>query len=165
MSNTLKESDKKREENEIVGLLPPIKSMVCFLVVTVLLALGTAFTGSTVLSKYFNFTPEWLLGSLAFIGIIFCIINFRVTRGSFLCAKILQYYTLFLAAACLPAFVIVEEPYYPFYFINIFLMLITFYLISSKTYWKLVQYQHDHFADIKEAREEVEKILNAKAKQ
>mgnify|MGYP007002578333 FL=1 len=156
-------SNNKKDENEVVGLLPPIKSLICFLIVTILLILGTAFSGSTVLSGYFDLTPEWLMGSLSLVIIVFCIVNFRVTRGSFLCAKVLQYYAFFLAAVCLPAFVIVEEPNYLFYFINIFMMLIAFYLLSGKTYRKLVQYQHDHFADIKEAREEIKQMLNAKA--
>jgi len=34
-----------------------------------------------------------------------------------------------------------------------------FFLISGKTYQKLVQYQYDFFEDIKEAREIVEKEM------
>ncbi|WDE02569.1 hypothetical protein [Thalassomonas actiniarum] len=58
-----------------------------------------------------------------------------------------------------------DEPDYLTYLINIFMMPVVFYLLSGKTYRKLVQYQHDHFTYIKEAREEIEKILSARSQQ
>jgi len=143
-------------------LLPPMKLMGRFLLVTMLLTIGSATSSIIVFEQYFNVSPGLMFALLGIISVIFCLVNFRVTRGSFFCAKLLQYYSLFLAAVCLPAFILVDDPYYLFYFINIFMMLITFYLITGNAYWEFVKYQHEHFADIKEAREEIEKIINGK---
>ncbi|WDE06032.1 hypothetical protein SG34_003630 [Thalassomonas viridans] len=133
-----------------------------FLLVTMLLTIGSATSSIIVFDQYFNVSPGLMFTLLGIVSVVFCLVNFRVTRGSFFCAKILQYYSLFLAAVCLPAFVIVDNPYYLFYFINIFMMLATFYLITGNAYREFVKYQHEHFADIKEAREEIEKIINGK---
>lgn len=143
-------------------MLPPMKLMGRFLLVTMLLTIGSATSSIIVFEQYFNVSPGLMFALLGIISVIFCLVNFRVTRGSFFCAKLLQYYSLFLAAVCLPAFILVDDPYYLFYFINIFMMLITFYLITGNAYWEFVKYQHEHFADIKEAREEIEKIINGK---
>ena len=154
------------KDDEIVGLLPPKKSLACFLLVTVLLLAGTALSGNTVLQEYFSVSPKWLMGSLSVITIIFCLVNFQVSRGSFACTKVLKYYALFLAIICIPSFFIVDKPdYFKLSLGNISISLFAFYLISGKTYKKLVQYQNDFFSDIKAARETAEKILNESLKQ
>jgi len=145
------------QEDKVNLFFPPWKLMGTFLLVTMMLILGTASVGSIVFHFYLQLSPEWIMGILFSITIIFCIVNFRVTRGSFLCAKILKYYSLFLACICIPSVLIID--YYIFSFITIFSMLGAFYLLSSPTYLKLVQYQFDFFEDIKEARETVEKEL------
>ena len=91
-----------------VLLLPPWKLLIRFLLVTILLLLGTAYSGMTLLTQYLNTSPEWLLGILFSAGIAFCLINFKVSQGSFFCANILKFYALFLAVICLPTFIILE---------------------------------------------------------
>lgn len=145
-------------KEELVNLLfPPWKLMRRFLVVTIMLILGTAFSGGIVFNLYLQVTPEWEMGVLFSIILVFCLVNFRVTRGSFLCAKILKYYALFLACICIPSLLMGKDSL--FSFLTVFMMLGTFYLISSKRYQQLVQYQFDFFEDIKEARAAVEKEI------
>ncbi|WDE11233.1 hypothetical protein [Thalassomonas haliotis] len=155
---------KNKKDDEVVGLLPPMRLMGRFLLVTMLLTIGTATSSIIVFDQYFDVSPELMFALLSIVSVIFCVVNFRVSRGSFFCARTLQYYTLFLTGACLPAFVLVDEPDYIFYFINIFMMLFTFYLITGKAYGEFVKYQHEHFADIREARGEIEKIITGKNK-
>ena len=143
---------------ELVNLLfPPWRLMRRFLLVTMMLMLGTAFGLAISFNLYLQLTPEWEVGILFSIGLAFCLTNFRVTRGSFFCAMLLKYYALLLACVCIPSLLIDTD--YLFTFMTIFLMLSAFYLISGKTYQKFVQYQHDFFEDIKEAREAIKKEL------
>tara|TARA_R110002050_G_scaffold189455_12_gene324037 strand:- start:1494 stop:1976 length:483 start_codon:yes stop_codon:yes gene_type:complete len=150
-----------RDEEEKVNLLfPPWKLMRRFLLVIMLLMIGTGLSGAMFLLEYFDTKPEWLVGIMFCVSIIFCLVNFHVTRGSFLCAKILKYYSLCLIIICLPLLVMIDgEKYYILLSLNFFALISAFYLISGKTYQKLVQYQLDFFDDIKEAREAVEKEI------
>ncbi|MBU2972028.1 hypothetical protein KO527_22070 [Pseudoalteromonas sp. C2R02] len=147
----------KDEEEKGSLLFPPWRLMGRFLLVTMMLIAGTAFSGITIFSYYMELTLKWQIGILFSTIGVFCIVNFRVTRGSFFCANILKYYALILACVCIPALLIEQD--YLFTLFTVFLMLSAFYLISGKTYQKLVQYQHDFFEDIKEAREIVEKEM------
>ena len=147
-----------RDEEEKVNLLfPPWKLMRRFLLVTMILILGIAFSGGIVFNLYIQLTPEWEIGILFSTTVIFCIVNFRVTRGSFFCASILKYYALFLA--CISIYSLLMGSEMIFSLINTALTFIAFFLISGKTYQKLVQYQLDFLDDIKEAREAVEKEI------
>ena len=85
---------------EIFLLFPPWKLLRRFLLVTVILLIGTVYSGMTLLTQYFDTSPEWLLGILFSVGIMFCLLNFKVSQGSFLCAKLLKYDALFLAFIC-----------------------------------------------------------------
>ena len=106
-------------------LFPPWKLLRRFLLVTIILLLGMVYSGMTLLTQYFNTSPEWLLGILFSVGITFCLINFKVSQGSFFCANILKFYALSLAVICLPAFIILEgNGYYIATVINIALSLI-----------------------------------------
>lgn len=145
------------EEEKVNLLFPPWKLMGRFLLVTMILILGTAFSGGIVFKFFIQLAPEWEMGILFSIVVVFCIVNFRVTRGSFFCANILKYYALFLA--CINILSLLMDSDNIFSLINTTLMLVTFFLISGKTYQKLVQYQLDFFDDIKEAKEAVEKEL------
>jgi len=146
-----------KEEEKGSLLFPPWRLMGRFLLVTMMLIAGTAFSGITIFSFYLDLTLKWQMGILFLTIGVFCIVNFRVTRGSFLCANILKYYALILACVCIPALLIEQD--YLFTLFTVFLMLSVFYLISGETYQKLVQYQHDFFEDIKEVREIVEKEM------
>ncbi len=147
----------KGEEEKVNFLFPPWKLMGRFLLVTMMLILGTAFSGGTVFNLYIQLTPEWEIGILFSTIVIFCIVNFRVTRGSFFCANILKYYALSLACISLPSLLI--DGFNIFVLLNVILTLTAFSLISGETYQKLVQYQLDFFDDIKEAKEAVEKEI------
>lgn len=147
----------KDEEEKVNLLFPPWKLMGRFLLVTMLLILGTAFSGGMVFNIYIQLTPEWEVGVLFLTIVIFCIVNFRVTRGSFICAHILKYYAIFLACINISSLLMGNDKI--FTLINTALTLIAFFLISGETYQKLVQYQLDFFDDIKEAKEAVEKEI------
>ena len=147
----------KDEEEKGSLLFPPWRLMGRFLLVTMMLIAGTAFSGITIFSYYLELTLKWQIGILFLTIGVFCIVNFRVTRGSFLCANILKYYALILACVCIPSLLLDQD--YFFTLFTVFLMLSAYYFISGKTYQKLVQYQHDFFEDIKEARELVEKEM------
>ncbi|MDO6463125.1 hypothetical protein [Pseudoalteromonas carrageenovora] len=148
------------KNDEVFLLFPPWKLLRRFLLVTVLLLLGTVYSGMTVLTQYFDTDPEWLLGILFSAGIAFCLINFKVSQGSFFCANILKFYALFLAVICLPSFIILEgNGYYIATVINVAFMLLSFYLIKGEKYQGLVKYQYDFFKDIKDARAAVGKEM------
>ena len=145
---------------QIFLLFPPWKLLRRFLLVTIILLLGTVYSGMTLLTQYFDTSPEWLLGILFSVGIMFCFFNFKVSQGSLLCAKILKYYALFLALICLPSFMILEGSGYHIATVtNIAFMLLSFYLIKGKKYQGLIKYQYNFFKDIKDARAAVEKEM------
>ncbi|MGO3785363.1 hypothetical protein NDQ71_23335 [Pseudoalteromonas sp. KG3] len=145
---------------EIFLLFPPWKLLRRFLLVTIILLLGTVYSGMTLLTQYFDASPEWLLGILFSVGIMFCLINFKVSQGSFLCANILKYYAVFLALICLPSFIILEGSSYHIATVtNIAFMLLSFYLIKGNKYQGLIKYQYNFFKDIKDARAAVEKEI------
>ncbi|MBB1306430.1 hypothetical protein [Pseudoalteromonas sp. SR43-5] len=136
-----------------VLLLPPWKLLIRFLLVTILLLLGTAYSGMTLLTQYLNTSPEWLLGILFSVGVVFCLLNFKASRGSFICTNILKYYALFLAFICLPSFFVIEgNGYHTASAINMALMLFSFFLIKGQKYQELIQYQYNFFKDIKSSR-------------
>ncbi|KPH91557.1 hypothetical protein CWB58_03075 [Pseudoalteromonas sp. S201] len=148
------------KNEEVFLLFPPWKLLRRFLLVTVILLIGTVYSGMTLLTQYFDTSPEWLLGILFSVGIMFCLLNFKVSQGSFLCAKLLKYYALFLALICLPSFIILEgNGYHIATVTNIAFMLLSFYLIKGNKYQGLIKYQYNFFKDIKDARAAVEKEI------
>jgi len=96
----------KDEEEKGSLLFPPWKLMGRFLLVTMILMLTTGISFGIVVHFYIKLTPEWAVCILFLVAMTFFIINFRVTRGSFLCANILKYYALFLVFISLPAVLI-----------------------------------------------------------
>ncbi|MEL0631138.1 hypothetical protein V6237_00030 [Pseudoalteromonas carrageenovora] len=148
------------KSNDIFLLFPPWKLLSRFLLVTVLLLLGTVYSGMTVLTQYFDTEPEWLLGILFSAGIAFCFINFRVSQGSFFCANILKFYALFLVVICMPSFIILEmSGYHIATVINIAFMLLSSFLIKGDKYQGLIKYQYNFFKNIKDTRLAVEKEI------
>jgi len=148
-------------------LFPPWRLLRRFLFVTMLLILGTGAVIGIVFNTYFQVDPRWEFASLFPLTVFFCFLNFRVTRGSFLCANILKYYALTLVCICLPTIIFMKEASagYVLYFITILMLLSAFYLISGQTYQKLIQYQYEFFEDIKEIKENIEKELKMAEKQ
>ena len=148
------------KNEEVFLLFPSWKLLRRFLLVTVILLIGTVYSGMTLLTQYFDTSPEWLLGILFSVGIMFCLLNFKVSQGSFLCAKLLKYYALFLALICLLSFIILEgNGYHIATVTNIAFMLLSFYLIKGNKYQGLIKYQYNFFKDIKDARAAVEKEI------
>ena len=107
-----------------------------------------------------------MVGILFSASILFCLVNFQVTRGSFLCAKVLKYYAIGLALICLPSLFIVDSSGKLYFsIINLMLLLRASYLISEKKYQNLIQFQKDFFDDLNEAKMAVEREMNQKPKQ
>lgn len=148
------------QEEKVFLLFPPWKLMVRFLLVTMLIVIGTAFSGLMVFLKYFDVSPSWLIGVGFSVIVVFSLINFSVIRGSFFCSRILKYYTLFLIAICIPLLIIVvDRNYYLLVLLNFVVLISAVYLISGKTYQKFVQYQNNFFKEIKETKKAVENEL------
>jgi len=155
-------SDK---EDKACSSYPPWKLMRVFLLVTILIILGTAVFGSTLFNMYLYDEPRIVAVGLFTLIILFCVINVGVTRGSFLCATILKYYALFLFFSSLWGLSGAENNiHYIISFINIVAMFGAFYLISGKSYQELVKYKHDFFEDIKETRRVIEQQLAVSTK-
>jgi len=161
-------SNEPNEDKEELGslLFPPWRLMRRFLFVTMLLMIGTGTAFGLVFNIYIQVPPELEVGSLLPLTIFFCLLNFRVTRGAFFCAKILKYYAFCLACICIPALFFMKggNAGYVLSFITFFTLFSASYLISGKTYQKFIQYQYDFFEDIKEARETIKKELKAAEK-
>ncbi|AVT46310.1 MULTISPECIES: hypothetical protein [Shewanella] len=155
----------KNKDDEIVGFFPTKKWIAVFLVVTMLLTLATAISCITVFSMHLDVGPEWMVGILSFMAILFSMINFGVTRGSFVCWKVLEYYALLLSIISIPSLLMAKTAdLLMFFSINSLMLFSAFYLIRSHSYQKLVQYQFDHFSDIKEAKEAVEEEMKRNRK-
>jgi len=152
-----------KDEEQLVNLLfPPWKLMARFLLVTMLLITGTGLSGTLLFISYFNGNPERLIGTLFIGSIVFCIINFLVTRGVFICSKILKYYALCLIILSITLLLEINSMnYFILLSIDLIILLSAFYLISGKTYQKFVQYQFDFFEDIKEAKRIIDKEIAA----
>ena len=145
-------------------LFPPWGLVTRFIFVTILLLLGTVYSGMTLLTQYLNTTPEWLLGILFSVGVLFCLLNFKASRGSFFCTNILKYYALFLAFICLPSFFVIEgNGYHIASAINMALMLFSFLLIKGQKYQELIQYQYNFFKDIKNSRLAIKNEITKRA--
>ncbi|PIW60316.1 hypothetical protein [Shewanella sp. CG12_big_fil_rev_8_21_14_0_65_47_15] len=155
----------KNKDDEIVGFFPPKRLIAVFLVVTMLLTLGTAMSCITVFSIHLDLGPEWMVGIISFIVILFSMINFGVTRGSFVCWKVLEYYALLLSLISIPSLLMAKTAYLLMFFaINSLMLFSAFYLIRSHSYKKLVQYQFNHFSDVKEVKEAVEEEMKRNRK-
>ena len=148
------------KDDEIVGFFPRKRLVISFLVVTMMLTFGTGLSVITVCNIYIEPEPKTVFGALMFASIIFCLLNFQVTRGSFVCAKVLRYYSVALALICIPTLFLADIDIEQIYSVaNIVMLFGAFCLMGGKTYQEFVRYQCNFFADIKEAREEVEKEM------
>lgn len=156
----------KNKHEEVVSFFPQKRLISRFLAVTMLLMFGTAISLITIFNTYLSVSPGVMVGILSFTSVVFCLINFQVTRGSFLCANILKYYSLILILICFPSLFIGDSTgKLIFSLLNTVLLLSSWYLISSKNYQSLIQFQKDYFDDLREAHEAVEHELNKNRKQ
>ncbi|WP_303509263.1 hypothetical protein [Agarivorans sp. 1_MG-2023] len=159
---------KNMDREEVISWFPPLASTLCFLLVTLLTMI---FFGSSMGNwGMLNIAPELVWGVGAILMVIFCVINFRITRGSFRCKRLLQLYVLTVIIVSLPLWL----TYDPFAdkvrsLLQVFTLvcgLLVLKLTSSKTYLAFIQFQYDAQQSLKAAKLEVEqemqKILKSK---
>ena len=156
-------TEKNLNDEEVISWFPPLASTLCFLLVTLLMMIFFGFTmGSW---GMLDIAPELIVGAGAIFMVIFCVINFRITRGSFRCKKLLQLYVLTVIVLSLSLWL----TYDPFEdkvqaLLQVFTLvcgLLVLKLTSSKTYQALIQFQHDAQQSLKAAKLEVEQEMQA----
>ncbi|GDY25098.1 hypothetical protein AHAT_09880 [Agarivorans sp. Toyoura001] len=110
-----------------------------------------------------DIAPELVWGAGVILMVIFCVINFRITRGSFRCKRLLQLYVLTV--------IILSQllwlTYDPFAdkvraLLQVFTLvcgLLVLKLTFSKTYLAFIQFQHDAQLSLKAAKLEVEQEI------
>ena len=156
---------KNNKDNEALEVFPRKRLMGSFLAVTMMLIFGIALS-VIVCQIYFNPGPEAVFGFIVVATIVFSIVNFKVTRGSFLCAKILRYCALFMALICIPGLFLAETiGVRMLCYSNVVMLFGVFYLIGGKTYQEMVQNRHDFCEEMIEFREAIEKEMKRSSRQ
>lgn len=161
-------TEKNLNDEEVISWFPPLDSTFRFLLVTLL---SMIFLGSSVGNwGMLDIAPELVWGIGAISMLIFCVVNFRITRGSFRCKKLLQLYVLTVIILSLSLWL----TYDPFEdkvraLLQVFTLvcgLLVLKLISSKTYLAFIQFQHDSQQSLKaamlEAEQEIQEIQKSK---
>jgi hypothetical protein len=153
----MKRQTKKKSDDDIVGLFPPMKSIAAFLAATLSMILSIALLNLLIFDFYFEMKIEHVLMYLFTTTIIFSGVNFAVVRGSFFAVKVLQWYFCILFIIFLPTvFLIVEKVTFIYaYLLAVVFLLMSLYLLQSKYYQSFVEYQFDALEDIKEVRAEI----------
>ncbi|MGI2114729.1 hypothetical protein ACRN9G_14185 [Shewanella frigidimarina] len=153
----MKRQTKKKSDNDIVGLFPPMKSIAAFLAATLSMILSIALLNQLIFDFYFEMKIEHVLMYLFTTTIIFSGVNFAVVRGSFFAVKVLQWYFCILFIIFLPTvFLIVEKVTFIYaYLLAVVFLFMSLYLLQSKYYQIFVEYQFDALEDIKEVRAEI----------
>ncbi|MDO6683865.1 MULTISPECIES: hypothetical protein [unclassified Agarivorans] len=154
-------TEKNLNDEELISWFPPLASTLCFLLVTLLTMI---FFGSSMGNwGMLDIAPELVWGVGAIFMVIFCVINFRITRGSFRCKKLLQLYVLTVIIVSLPLWL----TYDPFEdkvraLLQVFTLvcgLLVLKLTSSKTYQAFIQFQYDAQQSLKAVKLEVEQEI------
>lgn len=165
---------KNNKNDEVVDLLtmiwlgkwPSKRLMASFLVVTMMLIFGAAQSLIIVFQIYFKASPGAMIITGWLIIIIFILLNFKVTRGSFLCARILRFYALALAMICLPGLFLAETMVERIIcYSGVVVLFGAFYLIGGKTYQEMVQNRYDFCAEMMALRAAIEKEMERSASQ
>tara|TARA_R110000868_G_scaffold323429_1_gene584370 strand:+ start:534 stop:1040 length:507 start_codon:yes stop_codon:yes gene_type:complete len=153
----MKRQTKKKSDDDIVGLFPPMKSIAAFLAATLSMILSIALLNLLIFDFYFEMKIEHVLMYLFTTTIIFSGVNFAVVRGSFFAVKVLQWYFCILFIIFLPTvFLIAEQATFIYaYLLAVVFLLMSLYLLQSKYYQIFVEYQFDALEDIKEVRAEI----------
>ncbi|WP_394497511.1 hypothetical protein [Shewanella sp. ENK2] len=159
----MKPSNAPKSDNDIVGLLPPTKSILAFLLSTMSMLFSIGTLNYIILRFYLNFSIEGELLYLLVTTIIFCGFNFAVTRGSFFAATMFKYYLTVLFIIFLPSVLLMDsqKQSIPIYFLGMACSLLTFWALNNKHYQIFVQYQFDAVEDRKEALAELEAEIKA----
>ncbi|WP_226412105.1 hypothetical protein [Shewanella glacialimarina] len=145
---------KQKSDDDIVGLVPPTKSILAFLASTMLMLFCIGALNLIILDFYVDVEITGKLFYLFGSAIVFCGVNVAILRGSFFAVKIFKYYLSVLFVVFLPSVLLMEYKthYIPFYFICMIAALLTFYLLNNKHYHFFVQYQFDAAEDLKEVQ-------------
>ncbi|MBB1437613.1 hypothetical protein H5202_02785 [Shewanella sp. SG41-4] len=153
----MKRQTKKKSDDDIVGLFPPMKSIAAFLAATLSMILSIALLNLLIFDFYFEMKIEHVLMYLFTTTIIFSGVNFAIVRGSFFAVKVLQWYFCILFIIFLPTvFLIVEKVTFIYaYLLAVVFLFMSLYLLQSKYYQIFVEYQFDALEDIKEVRAEI----------
>jgi hypothetical protein len=153
----MKRQTKKKSDDDIVGLFPPMKSIAAFLAATLSMILSIALLNLLIFDFYSEMKIEHVLMYLFTTTIIFSGVNFAVVRGSFFAVKVLQWYFCILFIIFLPTvFLIAEQATFIYaYLLAVVFLLMSLYLLQSKYYQIFVEYQFDALEDIKEVRAEI----------
>ena len=156
----MKRQTKKKSDDDIVGLFPPMKSIAAFLAATLFMMLSIALLNLLILDFYFGIVDigsELLFLYLSALVIIFSGFNYAVVRGSFFAVKVLKWYFCILFIIFLPTvFLIAEQATFIYaYLLAVVFLLMSLYLLQSKYYQIFVEYQFDALEDIKEVRAEI----------
>jgi hypothetical protein len=153
----MKRQTKKKSDDDIVGLFPPMKSIAAFLAATLSMILSIALLNLLIFDFYFEMKIEHVLMYLFTTTIIFSGVNFAVVRGSFFAVKVLKWYFCILFIIFLPTvFLIAEQATFIYaYLLAVVFLLMSLYLLQSKYYQIFVEYQFDALEDIKEVRAEI----------
>ncbi|NMH66238.1 hypothetical protein [Shewanella salipaludis] len=151
--------------DEPIGIFPKKKTLIAFLLATLLLLIGTGMSVSIISNNYYKLDPRWDFLILLVLAIQLNLVNFKVTRGSFLCAKWLKFQAIMFALICAPA-ILLQDTFAALLFclINMAVLIGAVFLISGEKYKAYVQYQHDLMSDINEARDMINQEINEKLK-
>ena len=171
-----KKQIKNAEETRLKRIISSRVGLPIFLSVTLstMLLSGTAIGSINIILLFFSFSIESRgvisMSALLLLGLIFCIINFNITRGSFRCVVYLKIYILFLIFLSLFT-IYTYNPFFEigktiFNLIQISIGLLSFYLVSSKNYVEMVRVRYDNFIFFKKLYEknEIEKYKPKKQK-
>ncbi|MBV1871017.1 MAG: hypothetical protein KUG83_00590 [Gammaproteobacteria bacterium] len=157
---------RNNKSDESLGVFPKKQQMVSFLAVTMMLISGTALSDIVVYKVYFKASPGAMIITGWLMVVIFSLLNFKVTRGSFLCARILRFYALALAMICLPGLFLAETMVERIIcYSGVVVLFGAFYLIGGKTYQEMVQNRYDFCAEMMALRAAIEKEMERSASQ
>ncbi|WDE02386.1 hypothetical protein [Thalassomonas actiniarum] len=153
---------KELNNDELVGLWPPLLSLAAFAVVTLCILVGTGLFIVIATFVYFDaVNPVGAVWGGLFLVIVFCFCNFKVTRGSVRAAQVLRWYSLFIACCALSAvFMVEQQEQLIMCLILLAAACLAFYLISGKRYQKYLSHQKEVLAMYQQAKKEVATVAN-----
>jgi hypothetical protein len=156
----MKRQTKKKSDDDIVGLFPPMKSIGAFLAATLFMILSMSLLNFLILEFYFGIAgmgSELLFLYLSTSVIVFSGFNYAIVRGSFFAVKVLQWYFCILFIIFLPTVLLIAQQatFIYAYLLAVVFLLMSLYLLQSKYYRIFVEYQFDALEDIKEVRAEI----------
>ncbi|MDO6775793.1 hypothetical protein Q4591_10525 [Shewanella sp. 3_MG-2023] len=148
-------------EDEHVGLFPPILSIVCFLFASVAMTASIGLTGGMLLRFYFSLSSEVELLLLSISACLFVVVNYQVVLGSFYAVKVLKRVLLISLLLLIPVILSKDFDLLVLFSCAIFIF-VSIYLLSHKHYLTFVNHRKVSVEDQKEALSEIAAELEAK---